>query len=115
MEDVDPNLVDKMRRYAAGDNEDSDELGEENGVGKFSPEELAAGRELVKTMDPELLNALLQLPEDELEELIAMELKKNDVDDVDVPDIIQIIKDIRDERGGDGQALQPEIPEEGLE
>lgn len=105
--DLDPNLIDKMRRFAAGD--EGDEGAEEGGIGKFSPEELAAGRELVKTMEPEILDALLQLPEEELESLIAEQLKKSGVEDVDVPDIIDIIRDIRDERGGE-TSPSPEMP-----
>jgi hypothetical protein len=102
MENINPDILNKMRMQAAGGGDE--EVEGSGGVGKFSPEELAIGRDLVAKMDPELLDAMLQLPEDELEELITKELEKNDVDDVDVPDIIDIMRDIRDERGASKQA-----------
>jgi hypothetical protein len=67
-------------------------LGE--GEGKLSPEELEAGKMIAKSMPAEQLQALMALPPEQLEQLLAAELKKNNVDDVDIPDIIEIVKSI---------------------
>lgn len=106
---INDELLNKLRMDAAGaaapPPEDAVPAPEEEqfglpmgeGLGKLSPDEIEAGRMVAKTLPREVLQALMSLPEEELEAMLTKQLAEEEVDDVDIPDIIMVIKGILSE------------------